>query len=82
MNLKPLNDTKTKVVTAVTLAPALLFTQAASASEAPDISAIAAGLTAQIDGAQTAITALFTAGLVILGLFLGFRYLKRGANAA
>lgn len=40
------------------------------------------GLTGEIDGSKTTIISLFGAGLVLLGLFAGWRYLKRGANSA
>lgn len=42
----------------------------------------ATGLTAEIDGAQSTVITLFGAGLVLLGIFAGWRYLKRGANSA
>lgn len=42
----------------------------------------ATGLTDEISGAQTTIISLFGAGLVLLGIFAGWRYLKRGANSA
>lgn len=42
----------------------------------------AAGLTAEIDGGKTTIIALFGTALVILGIFAGWKYLKRGANSA
>lgn len=40
------------------------------------------GLTDEIDGAKTTVLALMAAGLVLLGIFAGYRYLKRGANSA
>ncbi|MFM7810798.1 MAG: major capsid protein [Acinetobacter junii] len=42
----------------------------------------ATGLTAEIDGSKATVIALFGAGLIILGIFAGWRYLKRGANSA
>ena len=42
----------------------------------------ATGLTDEISGAQTTIISLFGAGLVLIGIFAGWRYLKRGANSA
>ena len=42
----------------------------------------ATGLTAEIDGGKTTIIALFGTALVILGIFAGWKYLKRGANSA
>lgn len=52
------------------------------AANAAEISTIAQGLSDEIDAAKTIIIALFTAGAVLLGIFAGFRYLKRGANSA
>lgn len=40
------------------------------------------GLTGEIDGGKATIIALFGTALVILGIFAGWRYLKRGANSA
>lgn len=51
-------------------------------ANAAEITAIGAGLTDEIEGGKTLIIALFTAGAVLLGIFAGFRYLKRGANSA
>ena len=42
----------------------------------------ATGLTGEIDGGKATIIALFGTALVILGIFAGWRYLKRGANSA
>lgn len=42
----------------------------------------ATGLTEEIDGAKATVIVLFGAGLIILGIFAGWRYLKRGANSA
>ena len=42
----------------------------------------ATGLTGEIDGAKATVITLFGAGLVLLGIFAGWRYLKRGANSA
>jgi len=42
----------------------------------------ATGLTAEIDGSKATVITLFGAGLVLLGIFAGWRYLKRGANSA
>ena len=40
------------------------------------------GLNTQISTAKATILILFSAGLVVLGIFAGYRYLKRGANSA
>ncbi|WP_332605225.1 major capsid protein [Acinetobacter sp. ESBL14] len=42
----------------------------------------AQGLTDEIEGAKAIVQALFGAALVVLGVFAGWRYLKRGANSA
>lgn len=63
------------------VATAVVAGSAQSASAA-EIANIANGLTGEIDGAKTVIIGLFTAGAILLGIFAGFRYLKRGANSA
>lgn len=40
------------------------------------------GLTGEIDGSKATVILLFGAAIVILGMFAGWRYLKRGANSA
>ena len=40
------------------------------------------GLTAEISGAKDVVLGLFGIALVVLGVFAGWRYLKRGANSA
>uniref|UniRef100_A0AAU8B8E2 Uncharacterized protein n=1 Tax=Dulem virus 65 TaxID=3145776 RepID=A0AAU8B8E2_9VIRU len=40
------------------------------------------GLNDEISGAKGAVLSLFAIGLVVLGIFAGYRYLKRGANSA
>ncbi|EHU1489680.1 major capsid protein [Acinetobacter baumannii] len=40
------------------------------------------GLTGEIEGAKEIVTGLFGVGLIVLGIFAGWRYLKRGANSA
>ncbi|ENW90914.1 MULTISPECIES: major capsid protein [Acinetobacter] len=42
----------------------------------------ASGLTNEIEGGKEIITGLFAAGLILLGIFAGWRYIKRGANSA
>lgn len=64
---------------AVAVIVATLATQSAYAAE---IDAIGAGLSDEIGAVKTIIVGLFTLGAVLLGLFAGFRYLKRGANSA
>lgn len=51
-------------------------------ANAAEIETIANGLTGEIDGSKTVIIGLFTAGAILLGIFAGWRYLKRGANSA
>lgn len=51
-------------------------------ANAAEIDAVATGLTDEISGGKAVIITLFTAGAVLLGLFAGWRYLKRGANSA
>lgn len=40
------------------------------------------GLTDEISGAKESLIALFGAGLVILGIIAGWRYIKKGVNSA
>jgi len=42
----------------------------------------AEGLNSEILGAKETIVGLFGVGLMVLGIFAGWRYLKRGANSA
>ena len=77
---EPLNPTfKDAVKYGVATAVVAGSMQMANAAE---ITAIGSGLTDEIEGGKTLIIALFTAGAVLLGIFAGFRYLKRGANSA
>ncbi|MQZ56010.1 hypothetical protein F4T90_00880 [Acinetobacter junii] len=61
-----------------TIGGALALAPSAYAASSID----ATGLTSEIDGAKTTIIALFGAGLILLGIFAGWKYLKRGANSA
>ncbi len=73
---KPTLSTSLKQALVIVLGTAL----AAHASAASSIDAT--GLTGEIDGGKATIIALFGTALVILGIFAGWRYLKRGANSA
>lgn len=62
---------------------AVIATGTALAIHANAASSIdATGLTGEIDGAKATVLGLFAAALIILGVFAGWRYLKRGANSA
>lgn len=62
---------------------AIIVTGTALASYASAASSIdASGLTDEIDGVQTIVIGLFGVAITILGMFAGWRYLKRGANSA
>ena len=61
-----------------TLGAAMVLSPTANAASSID----ATGLTAEIDGGKATIIALFGTALVILGIFAGWKYLKRGANSA
>lgn len=65
---------KVGLVAASVLLPALSY--------ASEIDTIGANLSAEIDGSKAIVIALFGAGAVLLGLFAGYRYMKRGANSA
>lgn len=69
---------KTRVSQAFVLATGYVLATYASAASSID----ASGLTAEIEGSKDTVIALFGAGLVLLGIFAGWRYLKRGANSA
>ena len=61
-----------------TLGAAMVLSPMANAASSID----ATGLTAEIDGGKTTIIALFGTALVVLGIFAGWKYIKRGANSA
>lgn len=62
---------------------AIIATGSALAFHANAASSIdATGLTGEIDGSKDTVILLFGTGLVLLGIFAGWRYLKRGANSA
>ncbi|MDM1782809.1 hypothetical protein HX120_13795 [Acinetobacter indicus] len=73
---KPTIGTRLKQAGVVAIGTALAFH--ASAASSID----STGLTSEIDGAKDTVITLFGAGLVLLGIFAGWRYLKRGANSA
>ena len=73
---KPTLSTRFKQVAVIATGTALaIHANAASSIDAT-------GLTGEIDGGKATIIALFGTALVILGIFAGWRYLKRGANSA
>ncbi|MFW2766548.1 hypothetical protein ACN6Q4_06155 [Acinetobacter baumannii] len=62
---------------------AIIATGTALAIHANAASSIdSAGLTEEITGAKDVVLGLFGVALVVLGVFAGWRYLKRGANSA
>ena len=61
-----------------TLGAAMVLSPMANAASSID----ATGLTTEIDGGKATIITLFGTALVILGIFAGWKYLKRGANSA
>ncbi|MDR8424298.1 hypothetical protein FPK38_23340, partial [Acinetobacter baumannii] len=62
---------------------AIIATGTALAINANAASSIdSAGLTDEITGAKDVVLGLFGVALVVLGVFAGWRYLKRGANSA
>lgn len=73
---KPTLSTRLKQASVIAAGTAL----SAHASAASSIDAT--GLTGEIDGGKATIIALFGTALVVLGIFAGWRYLKRGANSA
>lgn len=51
-------------------------------ANAAEIDTIGASLSDEITSVKTIVVGLFTLGAVLLGLFAGYRYLKKGANSA
>lgn len=73
---KPTLSTRLKQAVVIATGTALaIHANAASSIDA-------SGLTDEIDGGKATIISLFGTALVILGIFAGWRYLKRGANSA
>lgn len=52
------------------------------ANAASSFDTAATGFTDEIDGAKTIVIGVFTVALTVLAVFVGWRYLKRGANSA
>ncbi|NWK53953.1 hypothetical protein HYG89_15760 [Acinetobacter sp. SwsAc5] len=61
---------------------AIIATGTALAFHANASSIDSTGLTDEISGAKDVVLGLFGIALVVLGVFAGWRYLKRGANSA
>ncbi|MDC4688668.1 major capsid protein [Acinetobacter baumannii] len=76
LSLKPTYSNRLKQLLIVVAGSAL----AIHASAASSIDAT--GLTGEIEGAKDTVLGLFGVALVVLGVFAGWRYLKRGANSA
>lgn len=51
-------------------------------ANAAEIDTIGASLTDEIGSVKTIVVGLFALGAILLGLFAGYRYLKKGANSA
>lgn len=66
-----------KVATGVALSYVLV-----APAQAAEITAVGSGLSEEIDATKSIVLTLFGAGAVLLGIFAGYRYLKRGANSA
>ena len=73
---------KRKLSDAVKYGVATAVVATMQAANAAEITAVGQGLTGEIEAGKTIIIALFTAGAILLGIFAGFRYLKRGAGSA
>lgn len=70
----------TKLALAVTAASVAMLPAVSFA--AGEITTIGEGLTAEIDASKAIVVAIFGAGALLLALFAGYRYMKRGANSA
>lgn len=51
-------------------------------ANAAEIDTVGASLTDELGSVKTIVVGLFALGAVLLGLFAGYKYLKRGANSA
>lgn len=76
---QPKNRFKEALKVGTATALVAVGTQAAHAN---DITTIGQGLTGQIDAGKSIIVGLMTAGAILLGIFAGYRYLKKGASSA
>lgn len=70
-----------KVLGAVALGTTYAMTAAPAHAESA-LTAVGASMTSEIDGAKSIVISLFTAAAVVLALFVGWKYLKRGGNSA
>ncbi len=51
-------------------------------ASAAEIDTIGASLNTELDAVKALVVGLFTLGAVLIGLFAGYKYLKRGGNSA
>lgn len=70
-----------KVLGAVALGTTYAMTAVPAHAESA-LTAVGASMTSEIDGAKSIVISLFTAAAVVLALFVGWKYLKRGGNSA
>lgn len=63
------------------VAVGVISAMATTSAFAGELDAVTAGFTAEIDGAKAVMITLFTAAAVIIGMIIGWKMLKRGANA-
>lgn len=76
------NQQKNRFKQALKIGTATALVAIGTQSAHADIQTIGAGLTGQIDAGKAIIVGLMTAGAILLGIFAGYRYLKKGANSA
>lgn len=55
---------------------------ASTMASAAELDAIGASLTGEITGAKAVLITLLTAAAIIIAIIVGWKFLKRGANAA
>lgn len=67
---------------AITYAVAIAVSFFSISAYSAEIDTIGAGLSTEMDGVKALVISLFTLGAILLGLFAGYKYLKRGANSA
>lgn len=70
-----------KVLGAVAVVTTYVLT-AVPAHAASSLSAVGTSFTDELDGAKAVIITILSAAAIVLGLLVGWRYMKRGGNSA
>lgn len=64
------------------VAVATTYALANTAHAAGSLDAVGTAMTGEIDGGKAILITVFSAAAVVIGLMIGWRYLKRGGNSA